>query len=71
MKNLFISTYEHLIFNKLIILINKKYFKFLYEKNTNYINNCKRERETETFPTIYGCHIAFANWLPFGEVELK
>ncbi len=68
-ENIFMCPDEHITYDRPIILMNEKTFKFLYEKNTNYINNCKRK--TETFPMIFGCHIAFANWLPFGEVELK
>ena len=48
-----------------IILMNEETLKFLNEKNY-IINNSKKN-----FSMIFDCYIAIANWLPFGEVELK
>ena len=53
-------------YNKPIILMNSKTLNFFNQKNKQYIIN-----KNKTIPTIFGCYIAIAEWLPFGEVELK
>ena len=53
-------------YNKPIILMNNDTLNFLKEKNKYYI-----KEKTNKDNLIFDCHIAIANWLPFGEVELK
>ena len=55
-------------YKKPIILMNNETLKFLNQKNEHYIQN---ENKTKSVPTIFGYYIAIAEWLPFGEVELK
>lgn len=52
-----------------IILISKETLHFieLQTKKNFYHNDIKED----TFPMIYGFYVAIANWLPFGEVELR
>lgn len=59
---------SRIIYEKPIILMNNKTFKFLNQKNEYYIQN---ENKTKFVPMIFGCYIAIAEWLSFGEVKLK
>ena len=51
-----------------IILMNNETLKFLNQKREQYMQN---ESKTKSVPMVFGCYIAIAEWLPFGEVELK
>lgn len=53
-------------YDKPIILMNNETLKLLNERNKKYIKDTNK-----LIPTIEGCYIAIANWLPFGEVQLK
>lgn len=68
-NTIYACPYEHITYDKPIILMNEKTLKLLREKEKNnyYINNFK----DETVSMIFDCYIAIANWLSFGEVELK
>lgn len=47
-----------------IILMNNETLKFLNQKNVH-------EKKCKSIPMVFGYHIAIAEWLSFGEVELK
>lgn len=49
-----------------IILMNEQTLYQIKKENTLFLNNYKN-----SFKILFGCHIAIADWLPFGEVELK
>lgn len=57
-----------IICEKPIVLMNNETLKFLRQENEYYIQN---ENKTKSIPMIFGCCIAIAEWLSFGEVKLK
>lgn len=63
-NTIYTCQYEHIEYDKPIILMNNDTLNFLKGKNKDYIKE-------KTNDLIFGCYIAIANWLPFGEVELK
>ena len=63
-EDLYACSNVHINITKPIVLMSEETLKFL---DKNYIiNNPKKN-----FSMIFDCYIAIANWLPFGEVELK
>ena len=59
-----INQYPIILMNKNTLLqIQKDYQSFCKEYFKNY--NLKFSKK------IFGCHIAIADWLPFGEVQLR
>jgi len=52
-------------YDKPIILMNNDTLNFLKTKNKYFTTN------NTNVPMVFGCYIAVAEWLPFGEVELK
>ncbi len=67
--DIFLSADTIVKYDKPIILMNNDMLNFLKTKNKYYITN--ENENIKNIPTIFGCYIAIANWLPFGEVELK
>ena len=65
-NTIYACPYEHIVYDKPIVLMNNDTLNLLKEKNKYYIKEVKEENNL-----IFDCHIAIANWLPFGEVELK
>ena len=63
-NTIYTCPYEHIEYDKPIVLMNNDTLNFLKEKNKYYIKE-------KTSDLIFGCYIAIANWLPFGEVKLK
>ncbi len=62
--NLFLSTSQYLrIDNKPILLMNQETLNFLIKKSIMPIS--------PNSPKIFETNIAIANWLSFGEVEIK
>lgn len=57
-----------IICEKPIILMNNETLKFLEQKNEYYIQN---KSKSKSIPMLFGCYIAIAEWLSFGEVKLK
>ena len=65
-SDIYLCPYTHIDFDKPIILMNSETLKFIEKETQTYIYTKK-----EKIPMINGCYIAIAEWLPFGEVELK
>ena len=63
-----LNSKSYIEYKEPIILMNNETLKFLNQKNEYYIQN---ESKTKSVPMVFGCYIAIAEWLPFGEVELK
>ena len=67
-EDLYACSNVHINIIRPIVLMSEETLKFLNENNNNnyIINNPKKN-----FSMLSDCYIAIANWLPFGEVELK
>lgn len=65
-NGLYISVNEKLHIEYPIILMNEQTLYQIEKENALLLNNCKN-----SFKMLFSCHIAIADWLPFGEVELK
>ena len=66
-NGLSISVNEKLYIEYPIILMNEQTLYQIKKENALFLlNNYKN-----SFKMLFGCHIAIADWLPFGEVELK
>ena len=65
-NGLYISVNEKLNIEYPIILMNEQTLYQIKKENALLLNNYKN-----SFKMLFGCHIAIADWLPFGEVELK
>lgn len=55
-----------IITGKPIILMNEQTINFIIQQYSTFI----KEKDTKYIKTMYGCHIAIADWLDFGEVQL-
>ncbi len=61
-----------IICKKPIILMNNETLKFLEQKLEQKNEYCiQNKSKTKSVPMIFGCYIAIAEWLSFGEVKLK
>ena len=66
---IYLSTDIVIEYNKPIVLMNNDTLNLLKTKHKYYITN--NSENSKNVPTIFGCYIAIADWLPFGEVILK
>ena len=63
-----LNSESYIEYKEPIILMNNETLKLLNQKNEHYIQN---KNIIKSVPMIFGCYIAIAEWLPFGEVELR
>lgn len=61
------SIYTELDINRPIILMNKETLNQIKAKTIQHFDSI----EKSSYPMFNGCYIAIADWLPFGEVQLK
>lgn len=54
-----------------IILMNKKTLSQIQEEYQSFFKKYCKNYNLKSSKTIFGCHIAIADWLPFGEVQLR
>ena len=66
-----IECYIKLFHDKPIILMNLETSQFLTRENVMFYPEKNRQtRDIEYRRFFYGCHVAIADWIPFGEVQL-
>ena len=61
------SIYTELDINRPIILMNKETLNQIKAQTIQHFDLI----EKLSYPMFNGCYIAIADWLPFGEVQLK
>ena len=60
-----------------IALFNKKPILLMSQETSNFLKNefamfsPPLEKQITNIEYFYGCHIAIADWIPFGEIEIR
>ena len=60
-----------------IALFNKKPILLMSQETSNFLKNefamfsPPLEKQIKNIEYFYGCHIAIADWIPFGEIEIR
>ena len=62
---------NHIMKKRPIVLMNKNTLSQIQEECQSFFKKYCKNDCLESSKTIFGCHIAIADWLSFGEVQLR